>query len=108
MSAIHVIDRFKIPLIAAEILSVALFAGELLYLHRVGTLQPSPLVGMAALLPPLLATLCFFPLCYLAWFRQQSVFAARWLKLSFFWLFAAVAAFIWLNILKTSVGALFQ
>src|SRR5690606_21874193 len=77
MSAISAIERVKRPLIVVEILAIVLFAAELLYLRNLGTYHPSPGAGLAFLLPPLAITLCFFPLCYLAWFRGQDAPAVR-------------------------------
>jgi len=106
MSAIRAIERVKRPLIVLEVLAIVLFAGELLYLRSIGTYQPGPAAALAFLLPPLTITVCFFPLCYLAWFRGQDAPAVRLLKQGFFWLLAAVATFVWLGILMASVGPL--
>src|SRR5690606_9601861 len=103
MSAIRAIERVKRPLIALEVLAIVLFAGELLYLRSIGTYQPGPAAALAFLLPPLTITVCFFPLCYLAWFRGQDAPAVRLLKQGFFWLLAAVATFVWLDILMASI-----
>ncbi len=106
MSAIRAIERVKRPLIIVEILAIVLFAAELLYLRSLGTYHPSTAAGLAFLLPPLAITLCFFPLCYLAWFRGQDAPAVRLLKQGFFWLLALVADFVWVGILTASSGLL--
>lgn len=100
MPHIHSIRRYKSMLIAAELVFVALFACELLYLHRAGSIQPGRIASFLVLLPPLGAWLCFFPLCYLAWFGQAPTPSlARTLKLAFFWLFVAASSLVWFNIL---------
>jgi hypothetical protein len=106
MPTIQLIERYKALLIAVEVVSVALFAAELFYFRQSGVIQPNPITAISILLPPLIATLCFFPLCYLAWFRQESSSPLRRFKLLFFWLFAGVATLAWFNILKASVGHL--
>jgi hypothetical protein len=104
MQAIQLIDQYKRALIASELVFVAAFAAELFFLHKHGSFQPSRVAAIAILMPPLGASICFFPLCYLAWFRQPGSPAFRVFKLLFFWFIAAGVALIWLNILVASLG----
>jgi hypothetical protein len=101
MSALQVIERFKVPLLILEVLFVAAFAAELYLLSAKGTIQPDRTLAMALLVPPLGVWACFFPLCYYAWFRKPSSF--HQLKLVFFWLLLLGSAAIWVNIIRVSV-----
>ena len=102
MTAIAAIDRVRAPLLFAEGTFVALFVLELFYLRSVGTFEPGRAVSALIIVPPLGATICFFPLCYLAWFRKRSPSVLHWSKAAFFWLCLGVAAFVWGNIIFTT------
>jgi len=103
MPAIQPIGQYKRALIVSELVFVAAFAAELFYLHKHGSFQPGRVAAIAILLPPLGASLCFFPLCYLAWFRQPNSSVFRVFKLLFFWFAAAGVSLIWFNILVASL-----
>ena len=108
MEVFQFVQRHKRMIIVVEIICIALFAAELLYLRKLGTFQPTPYVGLVILLPPFVATLLFFPLCYLAWFRAGSGTFLYQPKLIIFWLFALAFALIWLKIILASLGQLLE
>ena len=104
MSAIQLIERFKVPLLALELVFVVAFVAELSYFSGMGAVQLSRALKTVVLLPPLGVWACFFPLCYYFWFRNPASPGSRPLKLMFFWLLLLGSAIIWINIIWISLG----
>ena len=99
MSAMQLIERYKVPLLILELLFLVAFAIELYYFSGKGIVQLDHLAAVAILVPALGAWICFFPLCYLAWFRKPSSSTSRRTKFLFFWLLLIGSALIWINMI---------
>ena len=104
MSAIRLIERFKILLVVAELVFLAAFVAELYYLSRLGTITLGRTAAILVLLPPLGVWACFFPICYYFWFRNPSQVGSQLPKRVFFWLLVAGSTLIWLHIIFVSAG----
>ncbi|WP_394696848.1 hypothetical protein [Pseudoxanthomonas japonensis] len=103
-SALRIIQRVKLPLAVLELLFLAAFAAELYYLRDHRAFEPGRMEMLALLMPPLGACVCFFPLCYHAWFSRPSSSWSDWWRTLFFWFVVLLTALIWFNLITMSLA----
>lgn len=104
MSVLEHIRRVKTPLIVLEFVFVAAFVAELYYLRDKGAFEPRRAEMIALMLPLLGFFICFFPLCYYAWFHEPLGARVRFLRLLFFSALLLVCALCWFNMFDLALS----
>jgi len=56
------------------------------------------------MLPLLGFFICFFPLCYYAWFREPLGVMVRFFRLLFFWALLLMCALFWFNMFNLALS----